>query len=194
MSPGPRPSGPTPFHQPRRRRDAPHQGTPLPGSPEAGPPRARVDRDRPPAGTALLRVGAPHHLDDPVHPLSRIGIGPEHQLLPQKPVAGQKDPDAAGAAGPVLGRRRLRDRYVHIAAVAVETDLNLHAGQAALQDNAGTPQEQVLRADPVLQQRPAVTRPPPPGRTGWTPGWGRGPPRRDGRPRRPPEGNGPRSP
>ena len=201
MSPARGPAGQPAFHQPRRHRNVPHQVTPLPGSPETGPPRARVHHDRPPAGAALLRVGAPHHLDDPVHPLSRIGVGPEHQLLPEKPVADRRNPDAGRPALATPGHSRLRrgDRYIHIAAVAVETDLNLqardlHARQTALQDNAGTPKEQVLRADPVLQQRPAVTRPPPPGRTDWTPGWGRGPPRRDGRPRRFQEGNGRPSP
>ena len=169
MSPGPRPSGPTGLPsapegpEPPPPGNLPHQGPPLPGSPEAGPPRTRVHRDRPPAGTALPLVGTPHHLDDPVHPRSRIGIGPEHQLLPEKPVAGQRNPDPGRPAGTTPGHRRLRDRYVHLTAVAVETDLDLQAReldarQTALQDNTGTPPEQVIRADPVLKQSRAGTR------------------------------------
>ena len=90
-----------------------------PGAPKQVPPRARVHHDRPPAGAALLRVGAPHHLDDPVHPLSRIGVGPEHQFLPEKPVADRRDPDPGGPAPATPGRRRIRrrDRYAHITAV-----------------------------------------------------------------------------
>ena len=109
MSPGPRPSGPTGLPSApggtgtSPTREPPPPGTPAPREPRSRPPRTRVHRGRPPAGNRTPPGGTPHHLDDPVHPRSRIGIGPEHQLLPEKPVAGQRNPDPGRPAGTTPG-------------------------------------------------------------------------------------------